>query len=176
MVMIKILMFSQSPDEEWDNQHFGLRTVADMQGNTGCIISHQQAKLFLQKAHVWTATCVIVVWSVVRSLLNNIDNKFLTATMHSTKMWRTVIIFGAWKCWLQRQRRHRVVSFLYSVTVDQNEHPICHEAFRRLHQITKSKLQHIGKSITSGLPAPMPSSRGKHTNRPHRCSEKEEEM
>lgn len=72
--------------------------------------------------------------------------------------------------------RHRVVSFLYSVTVDQNEHRICHEAFRRLHQVTTSKSQHIGKSITSGLPAPMPSSRGKHTNRPHRCSEKEEEM
>jgi len=87
-------------------------------------------------------------------------------------------IFGCMKAMAPKLKvlqatRHRSVSFLYYVTVDHTEHRICRKAFERLHQITNSKLEHIGKSITGGLSAPKPSSRGKHTNRPHRCSEED---
>jgi len=49
--------------------------------------------------------------------------------------------------------------------------PFCKLAYRRLHQISNSKVFHIAEQVAAGLSALKPDCRGKHATRPHRCSE-----
>ena len=67
--------------------------------------------------------------------------------------------------------RHRSISFAYYVTVDGESHRVCKTAFIRLHRITGGKVDHIGRQLASGRAGPLPHARGKHHNRPNRCSD-----
>ena len=68
-------------------------------------------------------------------------------------------------------KRHRKTSFTYLVTSGTVENRVCKLAYRRLHQISNSKVFHIAEQVAAGLSAPKPDCRGKHATRPHRCSE-----
>ena len=72
---------------------------------------------------------------------------------------------------LLNAKRHRKTSFTYWVTSDTLEQRVCKLAYRRLHQISNSKVYHITEQVAAGSSAPKPDCRGRHGTRPHRCSE-----
>jgi len=69
--------------------------------------------------------------------------------------------------------KHRAVTFTYFVTVGAEVRRVCKKAYTELHQVTSSKLAHIGKQVSLGFSAPRPDGRGKQKNRPHRCTNEE---
>jgi len=68
-------------------------------------------------------------------------------------------------------KTHRKSSFTYWVTSGTAECRVCKLAYRRLHQISNSKVFHIAQQVAAGLSVPKPDGRGRHDTRPHRCSE-----
>ena len=64
-------------------------------------------------------------------------------------------------------KRHRQMSFRYSLTMNGSKAYVCKKAFAVLHQISMSKIDAVTKQHALGLPAPKPSCRGKHHNRPN---------
>ena len=67
-------------------------------------------------------------------------------------------------------KRHRTVSFWYTVTVDNSDVRVCRRAFMSLHGVTSSKVAHVGSQLSAGQSAPHPSQRGKHSRRPNRLT------
>ena len=68
-------------------------------------------------------------------------------------------------------KTHHKSSFTYWVTSGTAECRVCKLAYRRLHQISNSKVFHIAQQVAAGLSVPKPDGRGRHDTRPHRCSE-----
>ena len=68
-------------------------------------------------------------------------------------------------------KKHRKLSFTYSVTLGTVECRVCKVAYCRLHRVSSSKVFHIAEQVAAGLSAPKPDGRGRHSTRQHRCSE-----
>jgi hypothetical protein len=67
--------------------------------------------------------------------------------------------------------RHREITVMYMINVEQQSRRICKKAFMSLHCISQSKVDHIINQVKDGLVTARQSLRGKHSTRPNKLSE-----